>query len=488
MFDQNNVTTPSDSYNFWEDNWRKYIAVVNGEAAVKKFDETMFPMEPSKNILTPFSPKMSPVAYEYYKAGAELPGYSVQQLRTIISALLRKPIGITLPEGFTGDSNEALDWLLNQILVEGAGLTTLIRNALEDDLVTGNTWLLLDLNQETKTPVVEVLPGRSIISYEVGNHPLYGPGNLVQVVVRRAEESKDDDNATVITYTYDVHFIDEDGVYKIHQLKQDEDDVVALTDEPIIPTRSVQSDSGGTESAYFDQILLFPMDGKAEISSPFLSNFINREISLYKQMAKRNAMTTNTTSFTPVIKGASDEESVELANFALGQVVSVGKDVDVDVLSPDTKGLDSVNKTIEDIRQDLQMIGSRQLVRDSRASGTALELTNSPYNSILYSLSSAYATTLRRLITTAFNWRYGTSYAQSDFGLTLSVDLADSPTGVNAVQYVLQLFFSGNLPRRELLTVLKANGILSNNYEDTAGENFQEVVTNTTEPLGEGSQ
>jgi len=111
------VETPSASYLSMKPLWKKARAVLQGEAHAKAHDE--YVERDYSNLLLPFSPSMSQPQYDFYKSEAELPGLTTQYARVLISALLRKPSQLNLPEELPED---AYDWITKDITLDGASM------------------------------------------------------------------------------------------------------------------------------------------------------------------------------------------------------------------------------------------------------------------------------------------------------------------------------------------------------------------------------
>ena len=452
-----NIKQPSDKYSFWEPTWSKARAVVEGDAAVKQFDDNL--RNDGSNLLVPFSNAMSALSYKHYKQTAELPGFTSSQRRTVTAALLRKQVGFTLPDGV--NQEELTDFINNELYLGTGSFMSLVRDAVHDDLITANAWLLLDWNELTQNPVVEVLPATSVISSTTGLHPTLGYGNLISVVVRKQDVRVVDEKDEKY-YTYQEHRINEQGYYEVNTYEEREEELVRTNEEPVVPRRVIE----GVETP-LDQIPLYPLDGSPEIHNPFLGDFVTREIALYNLQAARNHLLILSSALTPVLTGnISDKAKQSIKDRGLGAVWYLPAEAEVKILETPTAALKDLNSSIEATRQDLIQLGARQLNRDSRASGVAIDLTNSPYTASLSALSRVYSNTLRKVVRDAVNWKTKSNYALSDFNVELSSDLSRSATGQDAVQTVVQLFLAGQLPRTELIQVLKDNSIISSDYVD----------------------
>ena len=460
----NPLTVPSDDYNAWAGEWKKAHAVVSGDAAVKRYDDTA-----DDKILAPLSLNMDPQLYRYYKQRGELPGYASSQRRSVVGGLLRKKVGITLPEGFD-KAEEARDWISNNLHIGGGTFMSLMKDAFEDDLITANTWLHLDFNSETKQPVVEVLPAESVISVTVGQHSKYGFGNITRVVVRKQETESD--NTTY--FRYQVHEINDAGEYQVSVYRDGEDDLISETEEPIIPKQVVD----GKEVA-FTEILVFPVDGSPAIQNPFLGDFITREISHYNLLTAYNHLLIMSGSLTPIITGnvnSSDENDIK--GNGLGSVWTLPEGTSIKILETPTGSLSSFAQAIDSTRTDLRNLGARQLMKDSRTSGVAAEIQNSPYSATLSSLSRTYSNTLRKVVAYAVNWKYKTNYPVNAFEIQLSNDLSRSAIGDNAVATVTAAYNAGQLPREVWLQVMKDNSIIPQDYDDEGFETKENTDDN----------
>ena len=466
----NTIKQPSKSYTFWEPTWTKARAVVEGAAAVKQFDDTL--RTDGSNLLIPFSNAMSPASYSHYKQTAELPGFTASQRKTVLSALLRKQVAITLPAELNND--DVRDWISNNIYLGQGSIMSLIKDAVRDDLITSNTWLLLDYNTYTEQPVVEVLPATAVISATVGFHPKKGYGNLIRLVVRRQDQRIVDDTVEDF-YRYQVHSINDEGNYQVTTYVEDgEDGVTQEGDVPVIPTRVV----GGQEVS-FDEILVYPMDGSPNIESAFLADFATREMALYNLLAARNHLLILSSALTPVLTGnITDKAKQSIRDRGLGAVWYLPEGADVKILETPTGALSGLNSSIENTRQDLQQLGARQLVKDSRASGTALEITNSPYSATLSSLSRTYSNTLRKVIAQAVNWQYKTDYNISEFNVELSSDLSRSATGSDAMTHALTLYDGGLITGDEVIKIAKDNSVVSSDYQQPVSAGLKQPQGN----------
>ena len=135
-----NVADPLDKYSSMRPLWDRARAIIQGQRFAKQFDITIDNIN-FGNLLLPFSASMTQQQYNFYRAEAELPGFTSQYARTVIGSLLRKGVSLDLPEDAPEDAHE---WLMNEFTSDGRSILHFLDEALWEEIQTSRAWVYVD--------------------------------------------------------------------------------------------------------------------------------------------------------------------------------------------------------------------------------------------------------------------------------------------------------------------------------------------------------
>jgi len=497
------VGDPNARYESLKPLWRTARGILNGQSHVKELDAYLDPVGFS-NILLPFSPSMTPEQYKFYKAEAELPGLTAQYVKVSFGGMLRKHPEITLPE----DAPEgAMDWIKNEFTATNNSLVSFLDEALSEELHTSRAWVMVDypsvpnydaLSKEDRDlikPYPVMLNAESVINWRTGPHPLTGKHCLLALVVRKFEAQYRENplHPDYIEVAY-VHKINAAGVYVVDKYELNDTQSANVT---FINGQEQQDYNvtggmhGGGKSgqnhwklvATYDQIMsnnnffnyipAVPLNGNIEGEEPILMPLIDREVSLYNKVSRRNHLLLGSATYTPVvISDMTDDQFEDVVGAGLGSWIKVQQGDDVKALETPSKALKDMETVIQNTVNEMARLGIRMMAAESgsgRDSGVALEIRNAGQSALLASISTKVSQQMRKVIVWMLNWEYGTDYKIEDVKFSLTPDLNPAPIGADWLRLVTEWYQGGLIPRSTFLDIAKANDIIDSDYDDMMG-------------------
>ena len=485
------VADPSDSYHSLTPLWRKSRAILQGEANVKAHDTTL--ATDYSNLLLPFSPSMTQAQYNFYKAEAELSGLTAQYCKVLISSLLRKKSQLTIPEELP---EEALDWIETNFTLDGRSLFNFLDAALWEELQTSRCWVSVDYpkiteqQQEALTPEERdmiapypvIIKAENVINYQVDVHPITRQRTLTRLVLRYLTEEFDEENPWHPNYVDTVcdHYLDESGnlVMDYYRQKDTYAELKVLNGEVTQDYKDIRTE---TQFEKYDTITpqmfgerlkripAWPLNGHIDPIEPVLMPLIDREVSLYNKVSRRNHLLYGAATYTPIVSSdMTDEEFEELVSAGLGTWLRVRKDESVSVLETPTSALNDMDTAITKTVEEMAKMGIRMLSPETAQSGIALEIRNASQTAQLGTLNAKVSHIMREVISFMLNWKYNTQYTGNDVEFTLSADFAPVVGGEGAMRLVTEWYQSGLIPRDTFVSVAKYNDFIPSDYDDEA--------------------
>ena len=497
------VGDPIPEYESLKPFYEKARAILGGQDTTKAYDQ--YP-NVATNLLLPFSPKMSLAQYDFYKSEAELPGFTAQYAKVLTSGILRKPPELNLPK----DAPEGAEkWLKNDFTSDGRSLISFLDEALTEEVVTSRAWVAVNFPvvpegieltvEEAKNlkPYTILLQAESVINWKEGFNPVTRQRSMQRVVVRQYSSESDPDNE-FHDRTVDkvwVHEINALGNYQIRVYSQVER---SASDAKVVAGVIVQDYKVGRAGSAWDfshteypmsngeplqKIPMFPLNGKVDPVEPMLMPLINREIALYNKVSRRNHLMYGAATYTPVVSSdMTDDEFEELTEHGLGSWLKVREGEKISVLDTPTDALKDMDRAIEQATLEMGRMGIRMMTPDVRdQSGVALEIRNAGQTAQLGTLNVAVSSVMSKVIATMLNWRYGSDYAATEIGFVLSADFNPAPLGADWLRLVTEWYETSKLPRSEWLAIMKANDIISPDYNDEAAK--QEILNDDLIPM-----
>jgi len=498
------VGDPHPKYESLKPLWRTARGILNGQSQVKELDASLDTYS-FKNILLPFSPSMTPEQYAFYRAEAELPGLTAQYCKVIIGGMLRKLPEIVLPE----DAPEgALDWMKNSFTSNNDSLLSFLDAALFEELQTSRAWVLVDypsvpnydaLSLEERkmlAPYPVLLNAESVINWRTGPHPRTGKNCLLALVVRSYETMYRSNplHPDYVECAY-VHRISEQGVYVVDKYEMREKQSanvnfingVAQQDYEVAGGMHGAKNADGSmwqlvatydqimsNNEMFDYIPATPLNGNIEGEEPVLMPLIDREVSLYNKVSRRNHLLLGAATYTPVvISDMTDDQFEEVVSAGLGSWIKVQQGDDVKALETPSRALRDMELVIQNTVNEMARLGIRMMAPESgsgRDSGVALEIRNAGQSALVASISTKVSQQMTKILCWMMNWKYNTNYVVSDIKFSLTPDLNPAPLGADWLRLITEWYTGGLIPRSTFLDIAKANDIINTDYDDMKGQ------------------
>ena len=489
FFKNKSIGTPNAVYESLREVYRNNRAVLSGESYVKALDTA-----PSyNNLLKPFSDVMTQEQYDIYKAEAELPAWVEQYARTLVSGLLRKEPQIRLPESMPEEQhNEVMTWLESTFGQYDESLLTFLDSALWEELNNSRAFVLLtypNLDRqlergETLEPYPILLKGESIINWRTDVDRRTGKLVLTSVVIYSEEAEYTDENPWHPNYIPTVywHYLDGDGYYVVekHQNRTGYEKSIAIAGQiqqlPSVNTDDwtlvARDDDIRFGNQRMDFLPVYPLNGHIEPIEPILTNLITKELHQYQRLSGRNHLQNGTRAYTVLVKSdqikAKDQE--QFKRQGLGSIWFLNSDDDADVLAPPHEALAEFYKSIEASYEEMSNLGMRLMSPEVRShvSGVAINLQQGASVSILASLNTRISETMRNIIASMVNWRYGTDYAIGDFSFSLSSDFTAGPIGIEGVRLIGEWYLRGMVDADAWIYAAKKNDLLPSDWDVVA--------------------
>ena len=382
--------------------------------------------------------------------------------------------------------------------------------ALTEELQTSRSWVMVDYPVVSNPDVLEkdereeikpypvLLNAESVINWRVSPHPKTNKNVLTMLVVRKYEETMDPGSfhPEIREVAY-VHRINPLGEYVVDKYRLDNQqggaNVVYINGVPQ-QDYQVSGGNGGTNASSqqgwakvgtFDNIRAngkplthipaVPLNGNIEGEEPILMPLIDREVSLYNKVSRRNHLLLGAATYTPVVHSdMTDDEFNKLVNAGLGSWIKVGSDESVSALETPSKALRDMETVIQNTILEMARLGIRMMSPEAgasgRDSGVALEIRNAGQSAILASLSTKVSAQMRKVIVWMLNWQYDKDYKVEDIEFRLTPDLNPAPIGADWLRLVTEWYMSGLIPRSVFLEIAKANDIIDSDYDDVKGQ------------------
>lgn len=499
------VGDPCARYESLKPLWRLSRGILNGQSHAKELDSVLDTVG-FTNILLPFSPSMTNEQYQFYKAEAELPGLTAQYVKVLIGGMLRRQPEVVLPDDVP---EGAVDWILHKFTSNGNSLLSFLDEALTEELHTSRAWVMVDyplvsdfdkLSKEERDelkPYPVLMNAESVINWRMSAHPITGKNVLSMLIVRSFEEETIPGafhpEYREVAY---VHRLESNGEYVVDKWvlnnKQGGANVTFINGVQQ-QDYEVTGGNGGTASSKqqgwelkqtfnnirandkpLSYIPAVPLNGNIEGEEPVLMPLIDREVSLYNKVSRRNHLLLGAATYTPVVASdMTDDAFEELVSSGLGSWIKVGSDESVSALETPSKALKDMETVIQNTVNEMARLGIRMMAAESgsgRDSGVALEIRNAGQSAILASISTKVSSQMSKIIVWMLNWKYDKDYKVEDITFKLNPDLNPAPFDSDWARLVTEWYQTGLIPRSVFLDVIKANDIIDSDYDDKKGQ------------------
>ena len=402
--------------------WERSRAVIDGEAAVKALDKVL-DTDGFTNVLVPFGKQMTQDQYNFYKAEAELPGLVGQYVKIIVGGLLRKPPALEIKDpqesnrvkGEPIPENEKMLESINRHLVtNNSGLLAFLLKVLSEELTTSRSAISIAVRDDPQNPTgVKAYPilwsAEEIINYQTDSEV------LTRVVFKYNVDEDDGDAYDLKTFVYyEDHFLNKDGFYQVDTYKEGINNKSKNT-KNISPKTHTRTDTLIPEvnGEPFDWVPVWFTNGNVDPIIPMLTPMVDKELTLYNKLSRRNHLMYGSCSYTPIIFSSMDEQQfANIVNKGLGVWIKLNQDDKVDVFKAPTESLSDLDKAIKGNIDELGRMGIRLLTPEvsGGVSGIALEIRNSPQTAQLGLLNTRVSDTLQEVIEIILYWNYGEKF------------------------------------------------------------------------------
>lgn len=488
------VGDPIAEYDSMTPLWLKGRAACGGERFVKEYDR-IIDVHTFSNLLIPFSPSMSQEQYNFYRAEAEYPGIVSQYAKIIVGGLLRKQPTLKLPKDV---SEDAYQWIMDAFTQDSSPLISYLDKMLWEEMQTNRAWNYIaypkvaNPDDLTSTEWKKIKPypilwkAESVINWRLGIDPESGREQLMQLIYRCYESdfSKSEFHAELKDTVY-VHEI-VGGFYQIRKYQLEDSSASipvvngsAITDHSNSATKGFVLKETNTSIMFNGERLkiipAWPANGSVTVIEPILTSLIDREISLYNKLSRRNHLLYGACTYTPVICSDMEKEDFEkIVNAGLGTWIKLEQGDTATVLATPTDALKDLEVAIAATVEDMAKMGLRMLAPETAQSGVALDIRNAAQTAQLGVFNTKISNQLADMIAFMLNWRYDTKYTSSDVEFQMSADFNPTPLGADWLRLVTEWYEAGHLPRTIWLEICKTNDLIPPDYDDIKGQ--QEIT------------
>jgi hypothetical protein len=452
------LADPSDEYERLLPVWRRCRAAFEGERAIKELD-AILDLISFSNVLTPFSPRMTPEQYNFYRSEAEFPSVTSEFGRMIVGSLTRRSPELVLPEAASAYS----DWLTNSVGQDGGTLLSFITECLKEEIQTGRGWIHVDHPVEDRPdadPYPIVLPAESVINWRVSEEE--GLSILSRVVVRGTfEDTSENEAHPSIGRVITDHRIDA-GVYKVrsYRLKSGE---IFNKDTPFEESTPLV---GGRTLNF---IPIWPIGGQLLSTTPYLEAFVFKEFHLYNKMSRRNHLLYGAATYTPYVTGIGEDGFNDIISRGLGSWLRGDENTKFGVLSTPTEALADMEKAIAASIGELAKLGIRMLTPDVAESGVAIELRNSSQVARLNSISTSVSSTVGQVLAFLIFWKSKGKLDVGKIHFEIAKDFDRRTLDANLLRLATEWYENNRIPRSLWLNIVKSNEIVPTAYDDEVG-------------------
>jgi hypothetical protein len=484
------VADPIAAYESMKAIWLKNKAVCSGERFVKTYD-TFLDVFTFTNLLIPFSPSMTPQQYDFYKTEAEFPGITSQYSKLLVGGLLRKQPILKLPKDAPAD---AMQWIMDGFGQDSSPLISFLDSALWEEVQTGRAWIALDypkltdkqLNEMSRPEFLALKPypilisAESIINWKVAVSA-NGTQELTQLVIRGFEPdfTQNEFHANQVATVW-VHEI-VDGKYQIRTYRK-----TSAEQQIAVINGRVQKDFNLQREVFelketntnilingerMNTIPMWPLNGSIDIVEPMITPFVDREISLYNKLSRRNHLLYGASTYTPIISSdMSDDEFDTITSAGLGSWIRLRQGDEAKVLETPTAALQDMDRAIAATVEDMAKLGMRMLSPETAQSGVALDIRNAAQTAQLGTFNIKVSNQMADIIAFMLNWRYSKEYTSADIEFSLSNDFSSVSMDYNWLRLITEWYQAGLLPRTAWLQILKQNDVMPPDYNDDDGK------------------
>jgi hypothetical protein len=485
------IQDPCAEYETLLDSWRKSRAFISGQDAVKAYDGTLDLMN-FRNILIPFSTKMSHSQYKFYKAEAELPGITAEFSKMISGGLMRKPPTLEI-EGFSDtDRASILDWLKEEIGEDERDLMSFLNDCLSEEVQTNRSWIQVDypkidpevFKKMTESEKRDIKPypilhkAEDVINWQISK--INGRKMLTKVIIKVYEEEEDPSNEfhpRIVQKIY-VHKL-ENNVYRIAKYKEEDQ----TTNVPVVSGARQAPNADGRKFILeevvtplmhdnaIDFIPIWPLNGNYDPEPPLLTAFIDKEAALYNKISRRNHLLYGAATYTPyVVSDLSDDKFQSIVDKGLGSWFKLPLNSSANVLSTPTEALADMEKAIASGYEEIAKIGVRMLSPETDQSGVALDIRNASQTAKLGNLSARVSQTMSQVFKFMIMWRFDLGELNFKINFKITDDFDNINKSIDWMRLITEWYQASLIPRSTWIMIAKNSDALPHNYDDEKGK------------------
>jgi hypothetical protein len=377
---------------------------------------------------------------------------------------------------------------------DDAPLTAFLDEALWEEMQTSRCWIFLDYPyienpedldvEEAKLvkPYPIIQKAENVINWRIG-HSASGKAALTQVIVRGFEEvfEEDDEFHPKLYETCWVHEIGPEGYYQVRVFQERGQRQEDLHTNNTTNIKDKTGDLAGMVlKDTFDNILMhgermteipaWPLNGSLTPMQPLLSAVVDKEVSLYNKISRRNHLLYGAATYTPIISSdLTDEEFDDIVEAGLGSWIRLRQGDSASILDTPTAALSDMDRAITGSIEEIAKLGVRMLSPENIQSGVALEIRNAAQTAQLGVLSNKISFTMSSIIAFMLKWAYDVELTATDVKFTLSTDFDPVPLGADWLRLATEWYEKGLIPRSLWLQMLKSNDMVDPTYDDEEG-------------------
>ena len=348
-------------------------------------------------------------------------------------------------------------------------ITSFLTEALSEEMRTQRAWVLIshpeianpeELSREQLRaikPYPVIYKAEDVINWKKAVS-IEGTVVLQQIVIKSTRDKEDTDEFHPETVNViKVHELDEAGLYQIRVFEED------ILVDTITNIRS--------SNKRLTTLPAFPLNGSIEVVRPLMTTIIDKEISLYNKISRRNHLLYGAATYTPVVYSDMNEDDFDtIVDAGLGSWLKAAQGDKIEVLKTPTEALKDLDRSIKDGIEEIAQLGVRMLAKDSGdQSGVALQIRAANQNVTLGNLSVKISQSMTDIIAYMLSWYNGQEVLPSDITFILNDDFQTIPLDHNYISLVSSWYQEGLIPRSLWLLLMQDNELIPSDYDDDEG-------------------
>jgi hypothetical protein len=414
------------------------------------------------------------LAYEAYRLRAHFPSIVADAIQTMIGVMHHKPPTIELPE--------VLEPLREAATVRGESLEILLRRINEEQLVTGRSGLLLDVDLDADLPYIAPYIAEHIINWDDGTRDDLVKQNLNLVVLEETEFERQTDFEWDTEEKFRVLVLGEpdenepEGTAATYQMGIFRDRQLSFNPELLI-TPSIR----GVELLKIPFVFINSKDTIPDPDDPPLMGLSQLAMTIYRGEADYRQALFMQGQDTLVVVGTTDE------NFRVGANATIKLPIggSAEYIGVSATGLPEMRVAIENDMNRAMAKGGQLLdtVSRERESGEALQTRVAAKTATLNQIALAGAFGLEQILRIAAEW---VGADPETVVVTPNLDFTgDQLQGKTLVEYMAAKSMGAPFALQSIHKIMQEKDLTELDFEEElaliAGE---EPLTGSTNPEG----